>query len=70
MADPMRCVVNGEAQELPDAASVAELLRLRGLDRSPCAVEVNGALAPRREHRERTLAEGDRVEIVTLVGGG
>lgn len=34
------------------------------------AVEVNGTLAPRRRFHEHGLAEGDRVEIVTLVGGG
>lgn len=48
-----------------------------GCDESPSAalarafaVEVNGALAPRRRFHERSLADGDRVEIVTLVGGG
>lgn len=70
MTGSMRCVVNGEAQELPDAASVAELLRLRGLEKSACAVEVNASLVPKREHAGLALAEGDRVEIVTLVGGG
>jgi len=25
---------------------------------------------PRREHETRVLMEGDRVELVTLVGGG
>jgi thiamine biosynthesis protein ThiS len=34
------------------------------------AVEVNRAVVARREHATRTVAAGDRVEIVTLVGGG
>jgi thiamine biosynthesis protein ThiS len=34
------------------------------------AVEVNRALVRRAERAERRLAEGDAVEIVTLVGGG
>jgi thiamine biosynthesis protein ThiS len=31
---------------------------------------VNLALVPRSRHAERRLDDGDRVEIVTLVGGG
>jgi thiazole synthase len=34
------------------------------------AVEVNREVVPRVRHSERILAEGDSVEIVTLVGGG
>ena len=41
-----------------------------GLADRPVAVEVNLELVPRRLHADRPLAEGDRVEIVTLVGGG
>ena len=36
----------------------------------PVAVEVNLQLVPRHRHAEHRLAEGDRLEIVTLVGGG
>jgi len=36
----------------------------------PVAVEVNLELVPRQRHAEHRLAEGDRLEIVTLVGGG
>jgi sulfur carrier protein len=34
------------------------------------AVEVNRRLVRRAEHASTRLAEGDRVEVVTLVGGG
>ena len=34
------------------------------------AVEVNRTVVARREHATRTVAAGDRIEIVTLVGGG
>lgn len=67
----MRVIVNGEPIVLQgDEATVAALLEQRGVRPTTCAVEVNGELAPRRGHAERRLAEGDRVEIVTLVGGG
>jgi sulfur carrier protein len=34
------------------------------------AVEVNMALVPRESQNEHVLSDGDRLEIVTLVGGG
>jgi sulfur carrier protein len=33
-------------------------------------VEVNGELVPKKRHAEHQVRDGDRVEIVTLVGGG
>jgi sulfur carrier protein len=62
--------VNGEEQQLPVGMTVAELLaRLRLLPRH-VAVERNLNLVPRASHSECVLESGDRLEIVTLVGGG
>ena len=54
---------------LPDPPTVAGLLA--GLNRDPkkVAVEVNEEVVPRERHSTTELREGDRVEIVTLVGG-
>jgi sulfur carrier protein len=45
-------------------------VRAIGLEGSPCAVEVNARLVRRAERAATTLSDGDRVEVVTLVGGG
>jgi sulfur carrier protein len=66
----MKVELNGSAHEVPAASTVRDLLRLLGRDGVPCAVEVNRALVPHREHAGHALQEGDRVEVVTLVGGG
>lgn len=66
----MQIQVNGEAREVPDEFTVAELLALLGLQPKYLAVERNLILIPREEHASCTLQEGDRLEIVTLVGGG
>jgi len=66
----MKIVVNGEETTAPPGATVESLLEERGLAGRPCAVEINRRLVPKREHADRTLAEGDRIELVTLVGGG
>ena len=46
------------------------LLAALGIDRRQIAVERNQEIVPRAEHATTPLAEGDRVEIVTMVGGG
>lgn len=66
----MIVVVNDQPRELPANASVSDLLKDLGLDRQACAVEVNRQLVPKPRHTERVLAEGDKIEVVTLVGGG
>ncbi|MCA9304011.1 MAG: sulfur carrier protein ThiS [Phycisphaerales bacterium] len=66
----MICIVNNEPKELPEHTTVAELIRLLGLSAGICAAEVEKQLVPKREHAERVLRDGERVEIVTLVGGG
>jgi thiazole synthase len=63
--------INGEPQSFPDAPlTVADLIARLGKDAKKLAVEVNRDLVPRADHAARALADGDRVEIVTLVGGG
>lgn len=68
----MTVIVNGEPRSLPDQATVDALLRDLKLDKGvgACAVEVNKKLVPKSRHPDHTLAEGDRIEVVTLVGGG
>lgn len=66
----MRILINGEQLTVPDGAGVCELLEQFGLAPERVAVEVNETLVRRAAFAEAKLAEGDRVEIVTLVGGG
>jgi len=66
----MRVLVNEEHRDLPEASTVADLVLALGLTGVRCAVEVNRRLIPRAEHAGHRLEEGDRVEVVTLVGGG
>lgn len=62
--------LNGESRQVGESLTIAELLQHCGIDRSKIAVEVNRELVPRSVHEQQRLANGDCVEIVTLVGGG
>lgn len=66
----MTVTVNGQPTEIPDGGTVADALRAAGLGQAPCATEVNAALVRRGDRETLTLRAGDRVEVVTLVGGG
>ncbi len=66
----MRVVINGQEQELPAETTVAELVARYNLRPEHVAVEVNCNLVTRRLFDSTALSDGDRVEIVTLVGGG
>ncbi len=66
----MKVIVNGEEREVPAGTTIATLLIELKLDKMACAAEVNRRLIPKREHVTHELEEGDRIELVTLVGGG
>ncbi|MCE9634955.1 MAG: sulfur carrier protein ThiS [Planctomycetes bacterium] len=66
----MTISVNGDAREVPAGSTLADLLRELGLAGRPVAVERNLEIVPRSAHGATVLAEGDRIEIVTMVGGG
>jgi sulfur carrier protein len=63
-------MVNGGPRQVPEGTTIAALLAELGLEPRQVAVEVNLELAPRGRHAERVLNAGDRLEVVTLVGGG
>jgi len=65
-----RITINAELLTFPDTLTVAELLRQLGRDPKRLAVEVNEVVVRQQEQGGHRLSEGDRVEIVTLVGGG
>ena len=66
----MKIVVNGEAREIESGTTVARLIEALKMQPRFLAVERNFELVPRARHAECVLADGDQLEIVTLVGGG
>jgi len=62
--------INGEPRTVAAEITVADLLKELGMQSKYVAVERNLELVPRATHDECLLADGDRLEIVTLVGGG
>ena len=66
----MRVTINGSEQTIDEGLTIAQLLVQLGKSPKFLAVERNWELVPRTKHAESPIAEGDTIEIVTLVGGG
>ena len=66
----LQVVVNGEPREVGEGATVASLLGDLALAGQPVAVERNLEIVPKSAHAATVLQDGDRIEIVTMVGGG
>ena len=64
-------VANGRPVELPDGATLVALLDALGVPaKAVAAMEHNGQAVTRADHDARSLADGDRVELVRAVAGG
>lgn len=68
--DVISVMVNGESHAIPEGTTVAGLIDHLGLGDRRVAVERNREIVPRARHAETELANGDRLELVTFVGGG
>jgi sulfur carrier protein len=62
--------VNGEPYPAATGSSALDVVAALGLAGRPLAVEVNEEVVPRARLAGCMLKAGDRLEIVTLVGGG
>ena len=61
---------NGVSSQFDDQSTVEDLLRFSKVESKFCAVELNLEIVPREQYATRLLRDGDKVEVVTLVGGG
>jgi sulfur carrier protein len=66
----VKVTLNGTPREVPPGTTVAALLEAAGIDARRIAVERNLEVVPKTRHATTPLSEGDRVEVVTMVGGG
>ncbi len=70
MSTSIDVVINGQPHSLETGTTISVLLVELGLGERRVAVERNREIVPRAEHATTALAAGDRLELVTFVGGG
>ena len=62
--------VNGKQIQLTSEMSVADYLEQNNYQINRIAVEMNEEILPKYSYSETMLKDGDRLEVVTVVGGG
>ncbi|WP_461832049.1 sulfur carrier protein ThiS [Aquifex sp.] len=67
-----KIILNGEEKEIPRELTVMELLNELGIKfrEIGLAVAINEEVVPKSEYNTRKVKDGDKVEVVQLVGGG
>ena len=66
----MNVVVNGKPHTLRHAGALLSLIEELGARTGRVAVMVNDAIIPRDKWGQWPVSEGDRIEILTFMGGG
>lgn len=66
----IQILVNGSERSLSPGATVADLLGELDLLGSPVAVERNREIVPKIDYASTALQPADRLEVVSIVGGG
>ena len=70
MSNQITLQVNGETRNCASKSRLPDLLQELGFNPRLVAVEYNGEILHRQFWNETQMQEGDRLEIVTIVGGG
>ncbi|MEN9207927.1 MAG: sulfur carrier protein ThiS [Gloeomargarita sp. GMQP_bins_120] len=70
MDNPTTFWLNGEAYPCRPQLSLAQVLQERGWHHKPVVIEYNGEILHRPFWTETLIQPGDRIEVVTIVGGG
>ena len=70
MVEAIQIQVNGEQRGCQADSTVGDLLRELAIKTERVAVELNLEILDRKEFDQRRLKQGDRVEILSFIGGG
>ena len=70
LSSTMQIIVNGESQERDHPLTVTSLLESLDLRSEQVAVEVNLKILDRSDFETWNLEEGDKIEILSFIGGG
>ncbi len=70
MMDMIHIHVNGEPRAWRNGGTIADLLRELDIKAERVAVELNLEILERTVFMQRSLSDGDRIEIMSFIGGG
>jgi len=62
--------LNGKKIVIKSNSSIFDLLKKYKLTKKKVAIEHNGIIIPKDNHKKKFLKNNDKVEIVHFIGGG
>ena len=66
----MKITINGQNKKCSLNSTYESLLIDLGYANKKIAVEINEEIVPRSQLKNKLVVDGDRVEIITAIGGG
>lgn len=66
----MNVFINEKATEVPDKASVAQIVAQLGIPEKGSAIAINGSLCKRDAWADTLLADGDKMLVISAAYGG
>ena len=66
----MNILLNNKSETLFDGTTIKMLLEDKNIKNKYFAVEINRNIIPKSVHCKHIIKDGDRIEIITAIGGG
>ena len=66
----MNILLNNKPEILFDGSTIKKLLESKKIKNKYYAVEINRKIIPKSDHESYVIKDGDRIEIITAIGGG
>ena len=66
----MNILLNNEPEILYEGSTVKTLIEKCNIKNKYYAVEINKKIIPKSDHEKHVIKDGDRIEIITAIGGG
>ena len=66
----MNILLNNKSETLFDGTTIKMLLEDKNIKNKYFAVEKNRKIIPKSVHCKHIIKDGDRIEIITAIGGG
>ena len=66
----MSILLNNKTETFYDGLTIQNLLENKNIKEKYFAVEVNEKIIPKSDHKTYMIRDGDRIEIITAIGGG
>jgi thiamine biosynthesis protein ThiS len=66
----MNIILNNVHEEAQDGHTIKQLLDHKKIHSKYIAVEINRKIIPKSNYHKHKIHEGDKIEIITAIGGG